>query len=329
MHLPASGIAVLILFFTLAFTQSKAQDIVSDPTGATLKFITKNRMAEATHQDGNLTWNERQDQRLGSPSLLQLIVPDTEGAPEQLLMAILSETAVDIKILDRREISSYDWHGFKNLGSEGFLYTVIQRKNPFSQTESKPIISSLKQFSNSEASPITLVMQSDEVKTQTIQNSAAFKKDDLFGKWMQVLGHPRSSASKYIKRGEILHDSRCQAHIIAFAKNVSFTISYLYDSVNGVCKNRSEASDQGTYTLNGKKLIVNSMGYSAQYIVCGIASSQQGSKGYQMSFQIGVHPQKMYFSIYGSPLSDSVNITFDQNGQEYILEGFIKMQNNT
>jgi hypothetical protein len=351
-----------IVFVSVFGLQScQSQSMVRDYTGATTNLVPKGWTISTSQEDGNYYWLAKENNSDHSPRLLQIIVPDQDLTPKVFQHKILSNTIDQIKIKQELQVSPHEAHytlsgkigqqttslaslvvrdpgkyyfltvfaaspdEFDQWGGQELLYKCLQVTNPFTSGNQTSTPSPPAQGPSKDMSVADLNMQDISIKTEMIQRSTPVKKEHLIGKWIQVFGYPTQSVAQYTTTGELMYGSRGQAHLIEFFPNGQYTLSYLYDSVNGVCKNRSEVKDKGTYTLSGKQLTLKSNGYSAKLVVCGSPSNESKKKVPSKVFTVGIHPRLNHLSLFGPPFDFSVNTSYDDKGQEYILEGFTRV----
>ena len=357
-----SYLLVVIILLSITLNSCQGQEMSRDYTGATNNLVPKGWTISSNQDKGNYYWIAQANKSDSAPRLIQIIVTDQEMTPKLFQEKMLAESIDQIQIIQENYISPNEAHfilvgksGQKSLkmatmvvrdpGKHYFLtlfaatpsdydywnghellYKSLQRNDPYSASNDYSASKTTTDLPTTPELMEAINMQDISIKTEMIQSSAPIKKEQLIGKWIQVFGYPTHAVAQYTATGELLFGSRGQAHLIEFTSNGQYTLSYLYDSVSGVCKNRSEVADKGSYTISGNQLILQSKGYTAKLVVCGSPSNDTKKQVKAKVFTIGMHAHHNHFSIYGSPFDFSVSTSYDKDGQEYILEGFTRVQ---
>jgi hypothetical protein len=351
---------VLLLCQTVACS---GQEMVKDPSGMTQLMVPKGWKVETKQEGNSYLWLASQSTDENSPGLMQLILPDAAYTPKELVLSVFSEQVQGLKIL--QELNSHSDEGhyllegtinntfaklaihvvrdpgkylflttfsapsteFDKWGGPEFLYKVLQSYNPYN-SPSAEVASPSNQDYTPTGTPLTgsLNMQDVQIKRQMLQVSAPFTAGDLTGKWMQVFEYATGNDAKQIESGEISLGSRGQGHMLSLMLSGKYELSYLYNLVSGVCRNRSEITETGKWSVTGNQLILTPDRYRGKIMVCGKETPENKSKLPTRHFKIGTDATHDHLTIFGKPFEYSVNTDWDENGVEYILEGFTRIE---
>jgi len=349
--------------FFLIVSACSGQTMVKDPTGLSQNMVPKGWIVETQQDDGTYLWMARKSAEDTSPGLMQLILPDAAYSPKALTMAILGESVEGITFISEQEINNNVGHfllegyihniqariavcvirdpgkylffstfsampaEFEQLGGAGLLYQAIQSPDPYENT-----IASTSSAETATVQPpgytpsSTLNMQDPQVKRHMIQSSAPFTSKDIIGSWMQVFGYATGNDAQHVVSGQITLGARGQGHMLHLRANGTYELSYLYNLVSGVCRNRSEISETGKWSVSGKQLTLRPDRYSGKVTVCGKDHSENKRNPPARQFTIGTDQSHHHLTIFGKPFEYSINTDWDENGVVYILEGFTRVE---
>jgi hypothetical protein len=353
--------ALSFLFGSALFAQLPA--LVPDPSGVTTYLVPRGWTPSAQQQNGVFTWVAAAPSGSPAPVVAALAMPDAEVDGRAAVRSMLGEVVQDPKVLHALEDGPREAHYqvaameqgrevritfhflrdvgkmlfvhyFKaepnehaRLGGDALLYACIQRPDPFA---GGAVTAEMQQSADAPAvnaiAASALNMQDDAVKRAILGNGAPVDAARLHGRWMQAMGAMTGMDYQNIVTGEISMGSRGFGHVLEFAQNGTYTLSYLYNANSGGCLNRAEMNERGRYQVSGNELVLTPQGYAGTYIVCGQRTVMDEKQVPVRRFQLGLHPGGDHLVIMGKPFEYSISTDTDASGQPFIREGFQRLR---
>ena len=342
----------LLCFSVQAFAQIK---LVPDPTGNTQYRSPEGWKVSTNQQNRVYAWQTSEDpNEATSPSIMVLAMQDFAGSGPQSTLELLQNEVQQLEVTQTQTVSGNEVHylakgningtpakltvlflrdatnnmlfhsflaapanRYQSIGGTQLFYDVLNRNNPFSQSNTTAVNSSTSNKANAVYTNAQLNMQDQQAMYQVLNSGIRYTPQDLLGKWLQVFSYSTNNAYQNTYTGEIRYGERGYGHLLELLSDGSYRLTYSYNNFFQGCSNAASIVEQGKYRISYPELILLPNNYAGKFNVCGQITPQNENNVPQRTFTLALDASKQNMVLKGKAFEYSIST---ENG--YLTEGF-------